>query len=205
MGTELRDLTQLDAIVTVADVETLTPMEHYSSGAAMKQFLYGDIVLLNKTDLVPERRVNELENYLRSIKEGARILRSEYSRVPLSLILDVNLAESGSATQMAAPAPDSKHLNNDGFMAVSFQSDRPLSIKKFQQFLDYQLPDDAFRAKGVLWFVESPRCHLFQLSGKRFAIDDSEWVTAPKNQMVLIGRKLDSLFLIQSLNNCLTR
>lgn len=74
LGTELRDLTQLDAIVTVADAETLTPMEHYSSGAAMNQFLYGDIILLNKTDLVPERRVNELENYLRSIKEGARIL-----------------------------------------------------------------------------------------------------------------------------------
>lgn len=206
LGTNLRDLTRLDAIVTVADAETLSPMEHYSSDAAMKQFLYGDVILLNKTDLVPERRVNELEYYLRSIKEGARILRSEYGRVPLSLILDVNLAESGSSTQtLAAPAPDSKHLDDDGFKAVSFQSDRPLSIKKFQQFLDYQLPDNVFRAKGVLWFVESPKRHLFQLSGKRFTLDDSEWMTVPKNQMVLIGRKLDSLFLIQSLNNCLTR
>ncbi len=90
-------------------------------------------------------------------------------------------------------------------MSVSFQSDRPLSIKKFQQFLDYQLPDHVFRAKGVLWFAESPKRHLFQLSGKRFTLDDSEWTTAPKTQIVLIGRKLNSLLLVQSLNNCLIR
>ncbi len=100
---------------------------------------------------------------------------------------------------------DPKHLSNDGFMSVSFQSDRPIGLKKFQQFLDYQLPDNVFRAKGVLYFAESPKRHLFQLSGKRFTLDDSEWTTTPKNQMVLIGRKLDALFLVQSLNNCLTQ
>jgi G3E family GTPase len=206
LGTELRDLTQLDAIVTIVDAETFTPSEHYQSGAAMNQILYGDIILLNKTDLIPEQKVNELENCLRSAKEGARILRSEYGKVPLSLILDVNLSETGSSPEtLTAPTPSSQHLSNDGFMSVSFQSDRPLALKKFQQFLDYQLPDTVFRAKGVLYFAESPKRHLFQLSGKRFTIDDSEWTAAPKNQMVLIGRKLDSLFLIQALNNCLTR
>jgi G3E family GTPase len=205
LGTELRDLTQVDAIVTVVDAETFTA-EHYNSGAAMNQILYGDIVLLNKTDLVPEERVDELEGYLHSVKERARILRSEHGKVPLSLILDVNLSEASSSTAtLTAAAPSSKHLSNDGFMSVSFQSDRPLSIKKFQQFLDYQLPDTVFRAKGVLYFAESPKRHLFQLSGKRFTIDDSEWTTVPKNQMVLIGRKLDALFLLQSLNNCLTQ
>jgi len=206
LGTELRDLTQLDAIVTVVDAETFTPTEHYNSGAAMNQILYGDIILLNKTDLVAEAKVNELEGYLCSIKERARILHSEYGKVPLSLILDVNLSGSGSSTEtLTASDTGPKHLDNDGFMSVSFQSDRPIALKKFQQFLDYQLPDNVFRAKGVLWFAESPRRHLFQLSGKRFTIDDSEWTTAPKNQMVLIGRKLDALFLIQTLNNCLTR
>ncbi|MFM7447609.1 MAG: CobW family GTP-binding protein [Leptolyngbyaceae cyanobacterium] len=206
LGTELRDRTQLDAIATVVDAETFTPTDHYNSDAAMNQIVYGDIILLNKTDLVPEKRVNDLENYLRSVKERARILRSEYGKVPLSLILDVNLAESGSSMEtLTAPASSSKHLNNDGFMAVSFQGDRPLSIKRFQQFLDYQLPDTVFRAKGVLWFDESPKRHLFQLIGKRFTIDDDEWTTAPKTQLVLIGRKLDVLLLTQALNNCLTR
>jgi G3E family GTPase len=205
LGTNLRELTHLDAIVTVVDAEAFSPID-YNSEVAMNQISYGDIVLLNKTDLVSETRVNELENYLRSVKERARILRSEYGKVPLSLILEVNLAGSGSSQELlTAPISSPNHLKNDGFMTVSFQSTRPLSVKRFQQFLDNQLPDNVFRAKGILYFAESPKRHLFQLSGKRFTIDDSEWSTAPKNQLVLIGRKLDSLFLIQTLNNCLTR
>jgi G3E family GTPase len=208
LGTELRDLTQLDAIVTLVDAETFTPKEHYGSTAAINQLLYGDIILLNKTDLVTEHQVNQLEIYLHSIKEKARILRTTHSQIPLSVILDRQLTSlcvseadwSSSSTQL-----QSKHLQNDGFMAVSFKGDRPFAIRKFQQFLDYQLPTNVFRAKGVLWFSESPKRHLFQLSGQRFTLDDTEWKTSPKTELVLIGRKLDALSLIQMLNNCMTR
>jgi len=206
LGSNLRDLTQLDAILTVVDAETFSSTEYYNSSAAQSQIAYGDIILLSKTDLVPKEKVNELEHYLGSVKKQARVLRSDYGEVPLSLILDVNLSELDSySTRLAAPTSASEHLVNDGFMSISFQSDRPIALKKFQQFLDYQLPDNVFRAKGILWFDESPKRHLFQLSGKRFTIDDSEWSSAPKTQIVLIGRKLDTLFLMQSLNNCLTK
>jgi len=206
LGSNLRDLTQLDAILTVVDAETFNSTEYYNSSAAKSQIAYGDIILLSKTDLVPTEKVNELEHYLSSVKKQARILRSKNGEVPLSLILNVNLLEVDSYSKsLAAPASASEHLINDGFMSISFQSDRPIALKKFQQFLDYQLPDNVFRAKGILWFDESPKRHLFQLSGKRFTIDDSEWESAPKTQIVLIGRKLDTLFLMQSLNNCLTK
>ncbi len=207
LGTELRDLTQLDSIVTVVDAEACTS-ELFKSKAVFHQVLYGDIILLNKTDLISEAQIAKLEDHIRSIKEGARMLRCEYSKVPLSLILDIHLSASGSSKQVLTDSQDnsaSSHLQNDGFMTVSFQSDRPFAIKKFQQFLDYQLPEAVFRAKGILWFAESPRRHLFQLSGKRFTINDSEWASSPKTQMVLIGRNLDPLYLQQTLNNCLTR
>jgi G3E family GTPase len=206
LGTGLRDFTHLDSIVTVVDAESFTPIEHYNSNVAIDQIFCGDIIVLNKTDLVSEEKANKTENFLKSVKEGARILRSTYSKVPLSLLLDVNLSDPDFFQEtLANPVSDSQHLNNDGFMSVSFQSNRSFSLKKFQQFLDYQLPENVFRAKGILWFDESPLRHIFQLSGKRFSIDDSEWISPPKNQMVLIGRKLDKLFLMQSLNNCLVR
>jgi G3E family GTPase len=206
LGTDLRDLTHLDSIITVVDAETFTPTEHFKSDAVMSQIIYGDIIILNKTDLVPEAAVSQLEKELGSVKEGARVLRSEYGKVPLSLILGVNLAETGSSVAtLAAEQPTEQHLKNDGFMSVSFEGDRPMAIKRFQQFLDHQLPSTVFRAKGILWFAESPKRHLFQLSGKRFSLDDADWTTPPKNQIVLIGRKLDALFLIQKLNNCLTQ
>jgi G3E family GTPase len=204
LSTNFRDLTHLDSIVTVVDADSFTPIEHYNSDVAIDQIFCGDIIVLSKTDLVSEEKVNKVEDFLKSVKEGARILRSVHGKVPLSLLLDVNLNDPGFFNKsLANPEAVSEHLMNDGFMSISFQSNRPFSLKKFQQFLDYQLPENVFRAKGILWFDESPLRYIFQLSGKRFSIDDSEWTTTPQNQMVLIGRKLDKLCLMQSLNNCL--
>jgi G3E family GTPase len=92
----------------------------------------------------------------------------------------------------------------DGFTSVSFQSDRPFSIRKFQHFLDNQLPENVFRAKGILWFDESPKRHIFHLSGKRFSLDDDEWKGTPKNQLVLIGQNLDHEALRSQVESCLT-
>jgi G3E family GTPase len=91
----------------------------------------------------------------------------------------------------------------DGFTSLSFQSDRPFSIKKFQQFLDNELPATVFRAKGILWFDESPKRHVFHLSGKRFSLDDTEWTGQHKNQLVLIGQELNHDRLKAQLEDCL--
>lgn len=248
LGTELRDLTRLDSIVTLVDAENYS-VDLFNSEAAYNQILYGDIILLNKTDLVDEADLDSLELKIRDIKEGARILRTTQSKVPLPLVLSVGLFESDKyytseekghgdhehhdrdshghqahknhdhdVHKPDGHEPDahdhqacdhdhehhSNHLEVDGFTSLSFQSDRPFSIKKFQQFLDHQLPASVFRAKGILWFDESPKRHIFHLSGKRFSLDDTEWTTsAPKNQLVLIGQELDHEQLKAQLDACI--
>jgi G3E family GTPase len=97
----------------------------------------------------------------------------------------------------------SNHLENDGFTSLSFESDKPLAIRKFQYFLDNQLPSNVFRAKGILCFDESPNRHIFHLSGKRFTIEDDEWNDKPKKtQLVLIGQNLDHETLRSQIQNC---
>jgi G3E family GTPase len=256
LGTELRDLTRLDSIVTLVDAENYS-VDLFNSEAAYNQILYGDIILLNKTDLVDEANVDALEVKIRDIKEGARILRTKQSQVPLPLVLSVGLFESDKyyapeekghgdhdhhdhahhdhdhhdhahhdhkahdyhdheAHDHSACDHDhghcehdhdhdhhhSNHLAIDGFTSLSFQSDRPFSIKKFQQFLDNQLPATVFRAKGILWFDESPKRHVFHLSGKRFSLDDTEWTGTPKNQLVLIGQDLNQEQLRSQIEAC---
>lgn len=242
LGTELRDLTRLDSIVTVVDAENYS-LDLFNSQAAYNQIAYGDIILLNKADLVDEADLDLLEVKLRDVKEGARILRTSHSQVPLPLILSVGLFESDQYFSQAddhnhdhdhdhghSHAHDehdhsncdhdhghcehdhdhdhhhhhhSDHLAVDGFTSLSFASDRPFAIRKFQYFLDNQLPESIFRAKGILWFDESPKRHVFHLSGKRFSLDDEEWKGAPKNQLVLIGQNLDHDALREQLNHCL--
>ena len=226
LGTELRDMTRLDSIVTVVDCENFS-LDLFNSEAAYSQIAYGDIILLNKIDLVDEGDVDALEIRIRDLKADARILRTTKAQVQLPLILSVGLFESDQYFESESSSHDhdhdhhhdhdcdhdhdhdhhyhhhhSNHLENDGFTSLSFQSDKPLNIKKFQYFLDNQLPSNVFRAKGILWFNESPSRHIFHLSGKRFTIEDDQWQGERKNQLVLIGQDLDHDQLREQLENC---
>ena len=95
------------------------------------------------------------------------------------------------------------HEAIEGFTSLSFESDGPL--RKFQNFLDNQLPQEVFRSKGILWFQESERRHVFHLTGKRFSINDSDWTGKRKNQIVMIGRDIDHDSLRKQLEACVTK
>jgi G3E family GTPase len=240
LGTELRDVTRLDSIITLVDAANFS-IDLFNSEAAQSQISYGDIILLNKTDLVDEADVDLLEVRLRDMKEGARIIRTTKSQVSLPMILSVGLFESDKYLDSPAKHDDhahhdhahdhghedhsncdhdhnqcehdhhghdhhdhSHHLDNDGFTSLSFVSDRPFSLKRFQYFLDNQLTVNMFRAKGFLWFDESDKCHVFHLCGKRFSIDDEQWKGEPQTKFVIIGQDLDNDKILKQLDKCLT-
>ena len=231
LGTELREMTRLDSIITLVDSENFS-IDLFNSEAAYNQIAYGDIILLNKTDLVDSADLDLLECRLRDIKADGRIIRTQNSQVPLPLILSVGLFESDKYYQ---PTDDhhehkhehehehshehcvhdhdhdhehhyhSNHLENDGFISVSFVSDKPFHIRKLQNFLDNQLSANVFRAKGILWFMESPDRHIFHLSGKRFTIEDDQWKVneEKQNKLVFIGQNLDQDLIQEQLKECL--
>ena len=204
LGTELRDMTTLDSILTVVDAEHFE-VSLFSSEFLFRQVVYGDIILVNKTDLVSPEKLEAIDRQIEDIKENARILRMQDGNVPLPLILDVQLGDTGTYQNASQDDVLISHVKNDGYVSVSFKSKRPLDLKKFQEFLDYQLPASVFRMKGILWFQESNAQHIFQMSGKRFQIDDRIWETEPSNQLVCIGQKINPLQIQQMLANCLTR
>ena len=260
LGSDLRDATRLDSIITLIDAENFSD-EILDGEVARAQVVYGDILLLNKCDLVSEERLAEVEGRLREIKTDARILRSVKGDVSLPLLLSVGLFESDKVAaeqnhddcdhdhghcvhdhdhghshhhDQAHDHHDHSHCDHDhghcehehghdhghthdhghadhlaieGFTSLSFSSDGPFALRKFQNFLDNQLPAGVFRAKGILWFNESDKRHVFHLAGKRFSIDDSEWGSAGdrKNQLVLIGKNLDHPQLRKQLQACVAK
>jgi G3E family GTPase len=239
LGTELQHLTRLDSILTVVDSEAFTS-EHFNSDAAYAQIMYGDIIILNKTDLVSEEKLQELEAYINKTKTKARILRSHLGVVPLPLILDVQIDQSAiTATKESSQEAEhhehhdhthhdhehthshddchdpecqhehhdhhhhSHHLENDGFISISFQSDRDFNLDKFQNFLDKKLPIDVFRAKGILCFANIDNRYVFQLSGKRYELKTDDRGKSLNNQLVIIGRNLNREELLAELTECL--
>ncbi len=270
LGSDLRELTRLDSIITLIDAENFddTILE---GDVARAQVVYGDILLLNKCDLVSEERLERLEERLREIKTDARILRSVKGEVSLPLLLSVGLFESDKVALPEQPADGHDHSGCDhdhghceheaaghdhghgshdhghdhdhdhdnghdhshhhhghdhshghdhahaadqhaadqhaieGFTSLSFSSDGPFALRKFQNFLDNQLPAGVFRAKGILWFNESDKRHVFHLAGKRFSIDDTPWTGERRNQLVLIGKELDHAQLRKQLQACVAK
>ncbi|MEM9508818.1 MAG: GTP-binding protein [Cyanobacteria bacterium P01_E01_bin.35] len=206
VGSDFRDFTRLDSVITLIDAETFTP-EHFHSEVAYKQIAYGDILLLNKTDLVDREQLTALETYIASIKNNPRIIHTQYAQVPLPLILDVGLSQTDSLPEAEHGEHHhhhhSHHLEADGFVSLSFESDRPFDVYKFNKFLNEGLPLEVFRAKGIVWFAGSQLRHIFQLCGQRHDIKSEPWSTPPANQLVFIGRHLDTDKLRQQLNDCL--
>ncbi|MXZ82514.1 MAG: GTP-binding protein [Synechococcus sp. SB0666_bin_14] len=228
LSSELRDECRLDSIITLVDAENFS-LDLLTGDVGRRQVVYGDVLLLNKTDLVSEERLKRVEHALLDIKPDARILPCRRGNVPLGLLLSVGLFDSDRWLQAEDAASAHGHGGGDhhhhghhhhhhvaegeeagvieGFTSLSFRSDQPLDLRAFQNFLDNQLPQTVFRAKGILWFRESERRHLFHLAGKRFSIDDDDWPAAmPRsNRLVLIGRELDHPTLRRQLEACCVR
>ncbi len=163
---EFRQSVRVNSVVALADAESFS-LELFDSKPAVNQLRYADIVLLNKCDLVGAGRADIVEERIRTISEGARIVRTTRAEIPLPLILSTGLFQSDR--YFGGHGHD--HMAQDGFDAVSFESDQPFSAEKFQSFLE-NLPDNVFRAKGVLAIEGSDRRHVFHLVGKRFTLDE---------------------------------
>mmetsp|Transcript_42446 Transcript_42446/g.68852 ORF Transcript_42446/g.68852 Transcript_42446/m.68852 type:complete len:437 (-) Transcript_42446:62-1372(-) len=229
--TQLREETTLDSIITVVDAATFSA-EKYNSEAASNQLDVGDVLILNKCDLVDEKKLGELETYLATERPGTRILRAERGRVPLPLIMDVGLSDKDILEGMLKKQESnghshshshdhsepghvcddhcdhhdhnhghdhghdhhhSNHMENDGFVSMSFTSDRAFrSFEEFAEMVEKHLPESVYRAKGLLWFQGEEDRIIFQLAGQRFTMDADDWKSEAKsNQLVFIGRDVD--------------
>lgn len=117
--------------------------------------------------------------------------------------------ELGEECEADCTDPSHSHNHNhfevEGFTTTSFKSDVPLMPNGFMTFLQ-NLPQEVFRAKGLLHFHGYPKRIVFQLSGRRYSFEEDEWPEgmAPGNQLVIIGRELDTSELKRSLEQCLS-
>jgi len=80
---------KLDAVVTVADAKWLKDRLR-DAPEAKNQIAFADVILLNKTDLVSEADLREVEARIRGINPYARIHKTERCAIPLAEVLGRN-------------------------------------------------------------------------------------------------------------------
>jgi G3E family GTPase len=208
LRSEFRELMRIDSVIAVADAENFS-LDLFDSIAARNQLRHADTVLLNKCDRAGSASLDAIEESIRTVQPGARILRTTHCRVALPLILGEELhLREGDALEPAhcdvhGPDCDGAHLAHDGFDSVAFEAERPLATDKFQTFLE-ELSPNVFRGKGLLWLEESETRYVFHLVGRRFTLDEDRAAQPrAKSKLVLIGQNLDREQLRERLQDCL--
>ena len=121
---DLQEQFSLDAIITMVDAKHVQ-LHINDSDECKEQIAFADIAVLNKTDLVSENELKEIESTIRSMNAMCKIYPAQNAEVDLNKILDVNAFDL-----------DKKIELNPKFGEEEFP---------FEAIVRYQLP------KGSLW------------------------------------------------------
>jgi G3E family GTPase len=152
--------TKLDAVVTVADAKWLKDRLK-DAPEAKNQIAFADVILINKTDLVSEGELTEIEARIRGLNPYARLHRTERARIDINEVLGRNAfdldrildLEPAFLEKEEAHAHDHahdhghdhhhdhgdghhhhgglKHYHDEEMQSISIKSDKPLNPDKF--------------------------------------------------------------------------
>ena len=188
---DVRARTKLDSVTAVVDAKHVL-LRLADSREAREQIAFADQIVLNKTDLVSEAELREVESRLRRLNPLAPIHRSVRSNVPLSAVLGrggfdlsrvleadaafLNPAH-GEAGHVHDEDCDHDHHDHDGhdhhhhdhviddIRGVSLRLDRPVDGDKITRWLNDLLQErgpDILRAKGIVDVKGDDRRLVFQ-------------------------------------------
>src|SRR5215831_1730603 len=181
---------KLDAVVTVADAKWLKDRLR-DAPEAKNQIAFADVILINKTDLVSDTDLREVEARIRGINPYARLHRTERCAIPLPEVLGRNafdldrildiepsFLESGDGHDHDHDHDDHnhghdhghdhgglRHYHDEDMQSFSVKSERPLDPDKFFPWIQNLVAQEGqkiLRCKGILSFKDDPERFVFQ-------------------------------------------
>jgi G3E family GTPase len=177
--------TRLDAVITVADAKYLKDRLK-DAPEAKNQIAFADVILINKTDLVTEAELREVEARIRGINPYAKLHRTQRSQIPLNEILGRNAFDLDRILDiepqfLKADDHDHHHDHGDGhhhhdhggmkhyhdeeMQSFSMKTEKPLDPNKFFPWVQKLVADEGpqiLRTKGILSFKDDDDRFVFQ-------------------------------------------
>lgn len=204
-GLSLSDVAELDTMVTVVDGFNF--LKDYSSrdfisqrGESMgdedqrtvvdllvEQIEFCDVLVLNKTDLLNQDEIGQLEGILKTFNPRAKIVHSQFSKVPLDAVMNTGLFNFEAAEDAAGwlkelrgeHVPESEEYGISSFV---YKARRPFHPQRFYDYIGQEWPG-VIRSKGNFWIASRPEfCISWSQAG---AISRNElagfwWAATPK-------------------------
>ena len=139
-----------------------------AAGAPVEDALFraqvraADLVALSKTDLVDAAGLRRVRAAVSALKPAAAIVEAPQGRLPAALLFPADPDRVPTTREIARRGPVA-----DRFETLSWTSDTPLSLPRFQAAIG-RLASKLARAKGFFETVEDPgRPMVFQFAGGR--------------------------------------
>jgi len=193
----MRSNMELDAVVTVVDSKHIS--EHWDSSEAVEQIAFADVILLNKTDLVPLEQIQELEKRLQQLNPFGKFYRTQNCDLDMGVILGVKAFDLKNALSIDPDfLNEEAHEHDESVHSVSILETGIIDGDRLNKWLFDLLQNkgqDIFRMKGILNVDDEDRRFVFQ--GVHMLLDGRPgrpWRPSElrKNELVFIGRNLDA-------------
>ena len=206
---DMRDTLLLDAVVTVVDAKHI--WAHWDADEAQEQIAFADVVLLNKTDLVTEEELAELEKRIRAMNVMAKIYRTHNAELQMDALLGVKAFDLNRALEIEPDfLGEHTHEHDETVTSVAIVESGAIDGNKFSDWIEELLRTQGtniFRTKGILNIAGDNKRFVFQ--GVHMVFDgrpDRHWkaTETPKNELVFIGRNLNENQLKEGFRRCLS-
>jgi len=174
-GKSLSKVSRLDTMVTVVDGKAF--LQDYSSAdflhqrgqtaqpedtrtvvdLLVEQVEFADVIVVNKADLLSPDDLGFLKTMLRRLNATARIVASEFGRVPLDQILDTGLFSYEKASQAPGWMKEMRGIHTPesetyGFWSFVYKARRPFNPMRLYALLNGRW-DGVIRSKGFFWLA----------------------------------------------------
>ncbi|KAH6009342.1 hypothetical protein HBI84_049280 [Parastagonospora nodorum] len=150
----------LDGVLSVIDVENWKGYEDTSFTAKM-QAKYTDMIVLNKWELVSERRLEDVEDAILALEVEPQIPRTKSKKgwVGKDIVFGLDARGVGELDGQQHEH-DHGHSSEIEVLSVTLKSANGgggLDIAKFAEFLAVPTKDEVYRIKGVLYASTPPK------------------------------------------------
>jgi G3E family GTPase len=208
----------LDGILTLVDAKHV--IEHLEDekpegveNEAVEQIAFADRILLNKTDLVDEATLLEVEKRIRAINSTVQVRRTQNSVVDMSYVLGIQAFSLDRILEredeFLASEHDHQHDNRVSSVGVDVAGE--VLSDKLDAWIGWLLKEkgvDLFRSKGVLAVKGQKTRFVFQAIHMLFKNSEGKpWTEGEERRckMIFIGKNLDRDELTSGFMKCIAK
>ena len=194
LNPSVHHLVETQNMITLLDADLVIDDQAGYTDLAFSQIAVADLVVINKTDLVSPRQIEDVRQKVEAIVPRACILETTFGEVPLDLIFDDQMSKAMDSLRERNNllTPYSAPPTNGEFATWTFRSQAEWSFNALQRAVEH-LPKGIYRAKGMVRLdLETGDYGILQVTGRRGWLklvepesDEDEVVTT---ELVFIGK-----------------